>query len=88
MAQKLPKSTKVMVTYSEVGRTSMYCIICGVQGFILGLLLFLIHVNDLNKASSILKPVMFVDHTNLFLSNKDISNLELQNISIWQISYL
>ena len=42
---------------------------------ILGPLLFLIYVNDLHKASSILKPVMFADDTNLVLSNKDINKL-------------
>ena len=37
------------------------------------LLLFLIYFNDLlQKASSVLKPVMFADNTNLLLSNKDI----------------
>ena len=68
----------------------MCSIICGIsQGSILRPLLFLIHVNDLHKASSILKPVMFADDTNLFLSNKDINklfndmNIELQKMSIW-----
>ena len=68
----------------------MCSIICGIsQGSILGSLLFLIYDNDLHKASSILKPVMFADDKNMFLSNKDIKklfndiNFELQKMSIW-----
>ena len=60
-------------------------ICCAQQVSLLGPL-FLIYVKDLFKASTILKPVMFVDDTNLFLSNKDINkppydmNVELQKI--------
>ena len=47
--------------------------------------LFLVYVNDLCKASAVLKPVMFANDTNLFLSNKDTNNdmnVELQKKSI------
>ena len=56
---------------------------------VLGPLLFLIYVNDLHKTTLILKPVIYADDTNLFLSNKYIKkpvndvNFELQKISIW-----
>ena len=41
-------------------------ITCGVQqGPILGPLIFLIYVNDINKASKILNPIFLADDTNL-----------------------
>ena len=77
---------KQCISYSDVGKISMCSIICGIpQGSILGLLLFLIYIYDLHKASSISKPVMFADDTNLFSSNKDINKLfnDMNKMSIW-----
>ena len=51
-------------------------IICGVlQRSILRPLSFLIYLNDLFKASSLLMEVMFANDTNLFLSHKNIDIL-------------
>ena len=70
--------------------TSFETITCGVpQGSILGPLLFLIYVNDLNQVSNILDPIMFADDTNVFYSHHQIKTLfetvscELKNIRKW-----
>ena len=60
----------------DQSNTDMKIISCGVpQGSILGPLLFLIFVNDLTQATSLLDPIMFADDTNLFYSHKDIDTL-------------
>ena len=44
---------------------------------ILGPLLFLLHVNDLKNASSVLDFIMFTDDTNLFYTHRNIQKLFL-----------
>ena len=68
-----------------------YCVVkCVVpQGSILELLLFLLHVNDLKNASSVLDPIMFADDTNPFYTHSNIKKLfstlneELASINQW-----
>ena len=69
--------------------TNSLTIKCGVlQGSILELLLFIVYVNHLYRASNILKPIMFVYDTNLFCPGKhtitlfQTANIELEKIVI------
>ena len=80
---------KQYVAHTE-GKTDLERITCGVpQGSILGPLLFLIYVNDLNKASKVLNSILFADDTNLFYSHRDINTLfkivndELTKLDQW-----
>ena len=65
-------------------------ITCGVpQGSILGPLLFILYINDLDTVSNQLKFIMFADDTNIFISGHNLDDLtktannELNEISDW-----
>ena len=61
---------KQFVEFNNVS-SSPQGISCGVpQGSILGPLLFILYVNDLNNAS-MLDSILFADDTNLFISHND-----------------
>ena len=77
------------VTFNGTDSTHL-SIKCGVpQGSILGPLLFLLYVNDIVNASSLLSFVLFADDTNIFYSHSSIEtlvntlNLELPKVSAW-----
>ena len=66
-------------TVIDNAESSQSLIKCGVpQGSILGPILFLIYINDLNYISKLLHTIMFADDTNLFLTGKSLTELEQQ----------
>ena len=78
---------KQFISYEDF-KTEMKIVKCDVpQGSILGLLLFLIFVNDLNNSTKVLDPVLFADDTNLFCSDNNIRTLfETANQGLSQIN--
>ena len=57
--------------------SSSQTIICGIsQGSTLGLLLFLLYINDLPNCSSKLSFRIFADDTNMFYTSNNLHNLE------------
>ena len=84
---------KQYIQFDGWQKTNYKTVKCSVpQGSIVGPLLFLLHINDLQFASDLLDPIMFADNTNLFYSNMDINtaflkvNNELRKINEWFIS--
>ena len=70
--------------------SDLLSVVCGVpQGSVLGPLLFILYINDINKVSNVLKLILFADDTNLFKSGYDLSCLcneisnELSKLYAW-----
>ena len=70
--------------------SSLASVLYGVpQGSVLGPLLFLIYINDLNQAIKFCKVHHFADDTNLLHFNKSVAklnklvNLDMKNLTVW-----
>ncbi len=77
------------VSYNDV-QSDYKSVVCGIpQGSILGPLLFVLYINDLDNVSKKLKFVLFADDTNVFYTDKSLEkvtkvlNKELECMSIW-----
>ena len=56
-------------------KSNLKSIVCGVhQGSILGLLLFILYVNDIINTSNVLDFILFADDTTMLYSHKDMSS--------------
>jgi Reverse transcriptase (RNA-dependent DNA polymerase)/Endonuclease-reverse transcriptase len=93
MAQHLLHSylsnRKQYVHYNNMSSGIKYVTMGVPQGSILGPLLFLLYINDIEKASTLLHFILFADDTNLLLAHKNLDvlialiNAELSKVACW-----
>ena len=69
-------SNRKQFVYRNGVNFTLLPITCGVpQGAILGLLLVIIHINNIINSSKLAKFIIFADDTNLFVKHKDLKTL-------------
>ena len=83
-------SNRTQCVYHENTLSDVKKIHCGVpQGSVLGPVLFLLYVNDIENVSKVLKCILFADDTTFVCSDSDINilcdklNIELSNLNEW-----
>lgn len=83
-------SERYQYVYINKTKSNKLPVTCGVpQGSILGPLLFLLYINDLNTITKLLTFIMFADDTNIFISGHNMENLtlavnnEMKAVSDW-----
>ena len=83
-------STNSLYSFSILQRENMVSLDCGVpQGSLLGPLLFILFINDIQNSSEILSFILFADDSNVFLSHHDPHTLvnilvsELEKLLSW-----
>ena len=69
------ENRKLFVAYENFSTSYVNILYCVQQGSVLGPLLSLVYVIDLNKVSDVLDPIVFADDENLFYSHQNIKTL-------------
>ena len=75
-------TNRLQIVEFSAPSSSYHSILCGVpQGSILGPLLFLLYINDLNNVSKLIDLVLFADDSHLFLSHKHSDVLAVNTLT-------
>ena len=81
---------RLQFVYANGENSELRELLCGVpHGFVLGLSLFLLYINDLPNTSNKFEMFLFADDTNIYYGNESFAKLELivnkesRNLYLW-----